>query len=68
MNYTVMMNFMKNILMRNIIKPIQEKLNEAVKQLRIASIYAQRVDWFFSGDDGEESFLERLSKELKNID
>ena len=36
---------------------VQEKMKEAVKQLRIAAIYAQRVDWFLSGDDGEESFI-----------
>lgn len=44
---------------------IQEKFREAVKALRIAAVYAQRVDWFLSGDDGEESFLERLDNELK---
>ena len=43
---------------------IQEKMQEAVKQLRIAAIYAQRVDWFLSGDDGEESFIKRLDEEL----
>jgi hypothetical protein len=42
-------------------------MKEAVKQLRIAAIYAQRVDWFLSGDDGEESFIERLNEELNEI-
>jgi hypothetical protein len=46
---------------------VQEKMQEAIKQLRIAAIYAQRVDWFLSGDDGEESFLERLDEELKKF-
>lgn len=46
---------------------VQEKMMEAIKQLRIASIYAQRVDWFLSGDDGEESFISRLEEELKDI-
>jgi len=32
--------------------------------LRKAAIYAQRIDWLLSGDDGEESFLERLKEEL----
>ena len=41
-----------------------EKFKEAVKILRMAEVYAQRVDWYLSGDDGEESFLERLNKEL----
>jgi len=43
---------------------IQEKMKEAVKQLKIAAVYAQRVDWFLSGDDGEESFIKRLQEEL----
>jgi hypothetical protein len=44
-----------------------EKFKEAVKALRIAEIYAQRVDWILSSDDNEESFLKRLEKELKNL-
>ena len=38
---------------------------DAVKALRIAAIYAQRIDWLMSGDDGDESFKERLKQELK---
>ena len=45
-------------------KEIQDKMNEAVKALEIAHIYAQRVDWYLSGDDGDESFLRRLKEEL----
>ena len=44
---------------------VQKKMREAVKQLKIAAIYAQRVDWYLSGDDGDESFIERLEEELK---
>jgi hypothetical protein len=36
--------------------------------LRKAAIYAQRIDWLVSGDDGEESFFERLAEELGEID
>jgi hypothetical protein len=46
---------------------VQEKMREAVKQLRLAAIYAQRIDWFLSGDDSEESFIERLDEELNEI-
>ena len=35
--------------------------------LRKAYIYAQRIDWLLSGDDGEESFHERLKEELDNL-
>lgn len=45
-------------------KIVQEKMREAVTQLRKAAVYAQRVDWFLSGDDSEERFIERLSEEL----
>ena len=45
-----------------------EKMKEAVKSLKIAQVYAQRVDWLLSGDDGEESFLRRLEEELKEIE
>ena len=41
---------------------------DAVKILRKASIYAQRIDWFLSGDDGEESLKERLEEELKKLE
>ena len=44
-----------------------EKMKEAVKALKIAQEYAQRVDWLLSGDDGEESFLSRLEENLKQI-
>lgn len=31
--------------------------------LRLAEIYAQRIDWLLSGDDGDDSFIERLAQE-----
>lgn len=42
---------------------IQEFKN-AVKYLKLAEIYAQRVDWLVSCDDGEETFHRRLQDEL----
>ena len=42
-----------------------EKFKEGVEILRKASIYAQRIDWLLSGDDGNESFLKRLEQEIK---
>ena len=41
-----------------------DRMNEAVMALRIACIYAQRVDWLLSGDDSEDSFLRRLDEDL----
>jgi hypothetical protein len=43
---------------------IIEEFKKGVEYLRLAAIYAQRIDWLLSGDDGEESFLERLKEEL----
>jgi hypothetical protein len=37
---------------------------KAVKALRVAKIYAQRVDWLLSSDDGQEQFYQRLKEEL----
>ena len=42
-----------------------EKLRNALDILRKASIYANRVEYLFSGDDGEESFHKRLREDLK---
>lgn len=35
--------------------------------LRKALIYAQRIDWLVSGDDGEENFHERLKNDLEEL-
>ena len=45
-----------------------EKLKEGYKKLQEAYIYAQRIDWLLSGDDGEESFHERLEEDLKELE
>jgi hypothetical protein len=45
-----------------------EEFKKAVYFLRKAQIYAHRVDWLLSSDDGEETFLERLNEELKKLD
>jgi hypothetical protein len=45
-------------------------LNELLKGAEIlkkAYVYAQRIDYLFSGDDGEESFLTRLKEELEQL-
>ncbi len=47
-------------------KTLQE-MKRAVKCLRTAAVYAQRIDFLLSGEDGEESFIERLVKDLKAV-
>ena len=40
------------------------EFNKAIEHLKIAQIYAHRIDWLVSGDDGEETFHERLKADL----
>lgn len=43
------------------------RFREAVQALRLARVYAQRVDWLLSDDDGEDSFLSRLAADLEGL-
>ncbi len=45
-----------------------DRFREAEQALRRAYIYAQRIDWLLSGDDGEEQFLLRLARELSALE
>ena len=45
-----------------------EKFKEAYSKLQEAYIYAQRIDWLLSGDDGEETFHERLKEDLEELE
>ena len=47
---------------------IIEEFVNAIYILKKAYIYAQRIDWLVSDDDGEESFKERLFEELYKLD
>jgi hypothetical protein len=38
-----------------------------VKYLKAAQIYTHRIDWLLAGDDGEESFHERLASDLEEF-
>lgn len=40
---------------------------QAIKVLKRAEIYTQRIDWLLSGDDSEETFHKRLKEELNDI-
>ena len=46
---------------------VLKEFKAAVHNLRVAEIYAQRVDWLLSGDDGQESFIERLKEDLDKL-
>ena len=47
-------------------KTIQE-FKTAILMLEQAYVYAQRIDWFLSGDDGEDTFHERLHEDLEKL-
>ena len=43
------------------------KLAEAAVCLRRAAVYEERCDWLLSCDDGPESFLRGLDKDLRQV-
>lgn len=46
---------------------VVEKMEEGLAAIRKAYIYAKRIDYLLSGDDGEASFLQRLQKDLDKL-
>jgi len=46
---------------------VLKQLQDAIECLKKAYVYAQRVDWFLAGDDGNETFIWRLNKELNEL-
>jgi len=49
-------------------KDIIAEFKKGIYLLKQSYIYAQRIDWLLSGDDGEDSFRERLKEDLKEIE
>lgn len=49
-------------------KPEIDTFRQAVYFIRKAQIYAHRIDWLISGDDGTDSFFSRLENDLKDLD
>jgi hypothetical protein len=46
---------------------VLKHLQDAIECLKKAYVYAHRVDWLLAGDDGEESFIERLKSDLSKL-
>ena len=44
------------------------EFEKAIRCLRLAFIYAHRIDWLVSGDDSEESFHTRLKEQLSVLE
>lgn len=47
---------------------IIEKFKDAVLTIRRAQIMAHRIDWLVSCDDGPDTFIERLEKDLMALE
>lgn len=43
------------------------EFRKGLKALREAEVYAQRIDWLVSGDDGEDNFRRRLADDLAKL-
>jgi len=43
-------------------------IKEGIHALKRAYIFAQRIDWYLSGDDGKESLYRRLLEELNELE
>jgi hypothetical protein len=46
---------------------IIKRFKEAALVLKKAHIMVNRIDWLMSGDDGEDNFIERWNRELKEL-
>lgn len=44
-----------------------EKFSDAILALKIAGVYAHRIDYLLSCDDGENTFLQRLADDLEAL-
>ena len=44
---------------------VQQIFKEAIEILKKAEIYTQRIDWYLSGDDSEDSLVSRLKSEFE---
>ena len=44
-----------------------QEFKNGLLTLKQAAVYAQRIDWLLSGDDGEISFHQRLKKDLNDL-
>jgi len=45
----------------------RNEFNEAIRLLRRTRVYVNRIDYLLCGDDGEDTFHERLRKDLEGL-
>ena len=46
---------------------VLKRLQDAIECLKKAYVYAQRIDRFLAGNDGDETFIRRLNEELNEL-
>ena len=46
---------------------VQQIFKDGIEALKKAEVYAQRIDWYLSGDDGEDSLVSRLKSDLDKL-
>lgn len=44
-----------------------DEFKKAIDIISKAQVYVQRIDWLLSGDDGDETFIERLKEDLNKL-
>lgn len=49
------------------IDEVQQIFRDGIEILKKAEVYAQRIDWYLSGDDNEESLIKRLKEDLEKL-
>ena len=48
--------------------PTITEFRKGVELLKKARVYAHRIDWLMSGDDGEDNFHKNLEEDLKELE
>ena len=47
---------------------INKIMLETLFKVKEAEVYVQRLDWYLSGDDGDDNYLKRLKKDLELLE
>ena len=58
---------MKNMTAEKLKDQVVGVMEKAVHALREAEVFARRVEWLDSGDDGFDSFIQRTAEELHEV-
>jgi hypothetical protein len=46
---------------------VQEVFKIGIQKLKEAYVYAQRIDWYLSYDDGDDTLIKRLKEDLEKL-